>query len=119
VTFTRVDDAGDAQIPNSQQGLISGTITNATAGWWRVTAQVCMYGLQSASGSVFVQAGTFIEKARHDFGPGAQSPRATIDYRHSGGPLTVTAGYHGTGGVPMVVRASQGVTKVTAIYVGG
>jgi len=101
--------------------LVTGTITGAPAGKYRISGRVCLYATSgTARGFVFLTANGFTDEARYDF-PGDSNPRSLpteFEYSHTGGDLAFGAGYRQTSGSPIVTAQASGITRVTATFIG-
>ena len=101
--------------------LMSGTITNAPAGRYRIDFQTCLYSASLFRGFVRVTAGATSKETRFDWQSASNplSPTAYMFYTHTGGNLTITGSYRVTAGQPIITGAASGLTHVSAVYLGG
>lgn len=101
--------------------LVSGSITGAPAGKYRISGRVCLYATSGTSrGFVFVTANGTTDEARNDF-PGDSNPRSLpteFEYVHAGGDLPVGLGYRQTAGSPLVTGAASGITRLSVTLIG-
>ncbi|MBT2594726.1 hypothetical protein [Arthrobacter sp. ISL-72] len=113
----------DSTFSGANTGLVSGTITNAPAGKYRIEGEAGLYGATSAVGRVFVATGpsgsSVYYKKRQDLTgtPSTYEPNKR-DFVHAGGNLVITVGYDVVSGSASVMSASSGETTVTAVFEG-
>lgn len=120
-SFTRpqTSDSNPGDITGTTQ-LVTGTITAAPAGTYRVHGRASLYASSgTARGYLYVKAGATTDEARNDF-TGDGNPRSLpteFTYTHTGGDLTISIGYRQTAGSPLVTGVASGITRVTATLV--
>lgn len=111
----------DSTFTGANTGLVSGTITAAPAGIYRIEGNIGLYGSSSAVGRTFVATGSTptYYKRRQDL---TNTPSTynvdKLGYVHAGGNLVITTGYDVVSGTASVMSASSGETTVTATLVG-
>lgn len=113
----------DSSFTTADVGLVSGTITNAPAGRYRIDGDAGLYGSSSAVGRVFVATGpagsTIYYKTRQDLTGTPETYRPSKkDFVHAGGNLVITVGYSVSSGTATVMSAVSGETTVTATLIG-
>lgn len=109
----------DSTFATANTGLVSGTITAAPAGTYRIEAHIGLYGSSSAVGRTYVMGASTQYKRRQDLtGTPSTYYVSKADYVHAGGNLTITAGYDVTSGTASVMSAASGETTVTATLIG-
>jgi hypothetical protein len=110
----------DSTFTSANTGLVSGTITSAPAGLYRIDGQLGLYGSPSAVGRVFVSTGASptYYKRRQDL-TGTPSTYSTFTmFTHTGGNLAIAAGYDVTSGTAAVMSATSGESSVVATFIG-
>jgi hypothetical protein len=109
-------------------GLVEGTIPNAPAGLYMVTARASLYANAGSPvvGRIYAEWGPSgaptREQARWDLpnvGAYPTSPQVIVNIVHAGGDLRVAAGYRRDSGAFAVTGQESGETVVTATYLGG
>lgn len=111
----------DATFTTANTGLVSGTITGAPAGTWRIEALIGLYGSASAVGRVFVSTGstpTYYKRRQDLSNLPATFYVSKPDFIHTGGDLVIGAGYDVASGTAAVMSAASGETTVVATFVG-
>jgi lysophospholipase L1-like esterase len=97
--------------------LAQGTIANARAGWYTITAQANMY--KSSLGYMHIYAGVYNERIRNDVKSDTlvEYMVASIEYYHSGGDLYIGVGYEPNGASTTSVQGNR-YTRVSAVWQG-
>ncbi len=120
-TYTFNRGAGsDSTFTGALTTLVSGTITAAPAGLWRIEGFCGLYGSTSATGRTFVSTGASptYYKRRQDLDGTPSTYGLATYFAHSGGDLTVAVGYDVVAGTAAVMAAASGETSVIATFLG-
>lgn len=111
-------DLGASEFNGANVSLVSGTIPSAPAGTYLIKAFLSLQSISGASGFALIWATGGAVQFRHDLSALASTYIAEHLYRHSGGNLTIDAGYTTIAGNAGVTGLTGGNTKITALYLG-
>lgn len=111
----------DSTFATTNTNLITGTITGAPAGNYRVDAFCSLYASTGAVvGYVYPKAGSIQPNRRWDLTDTSHpvTAQAGMPYSHPGGDLTVSAGYSVSSGTAVVTGSGGGLTSVVVYFLG-
>jgi hypothetical protein len=111
----------DSTFTTANTNLVSGTITAAPAGNYRIDAVCSLYASTGAVvGYVFSKAGSTQTNRRWDLTDTSHpvSPPSAMNFPHPGGDLAVSAGYSVSSGSAVVTGSGSGLTSVIVTFLG-
>lgn len=112
----------DANFSTANTVLVTGTLSNAPAGTYRIDGWAGLYGATAANGRIFVSTGSSptYYKRRWDLTSTPVTPYACKpDHYHPGGDLVIALGYDVASGTASCMSASSGDSFVSATRIGG
>lgn len=110
----------DASFTTPDTNLVSGTITDAPPGLWRIEGFLGLYGSTAANGYTFVSVGASpaFERRRQDLNTLPSTYYVNTVYTHTGGNLVLNAGYDRDTGTATVMAGGSGDSSLIATFLG-